>query len=109
MRVVTLWSRLISQAPQALFGELRTIMAKVPDPSRPIRCPFIASESEAKTEAAALAPMWAEVGDQDIGPCVQDVDPSHGTTASHIGDCNLECCHCAIRWYARRIINRRDN
>jgi len=84
-------------------------MAKVPDPSRPIRCPLTDSEFEAGAEAAALAPLWAEAGDQDIEPCVQDVDRSQGTTASHIGDCNLECCHCAIRWYARRIINQRDN
>jgi hypothetical protein len=84
-------------------------MAKAPDPSRPIRCPLTVSEFEAGTEAAALVPIWAEVDAQNIEQCVQDVDASHGTTAFSIGDCNLECCSCAIRWYARRIINRRDN
>lgn len=83
-------------------------MAKVPDPSRPIRCPLTDAEFEAGAEAAALAPIWAEVDAPDMEPCVQDLDASRATIAS-IGDCNLDCCHCAIRWYARRIINRRDN
>jgi hypothetical protein len=84
-------------------------MPKVPDPSRPIRCPLTISEFEAGAEAAALAsPMWAEVDDPDIEPCVQDLDASRATIAT-IGDCNLDCCHCAIRWYARRIVNQRDN
>lgn len=52
--------------------------------------------------------MWAEVDDPDIEPCVQDLDASRATIST-IGDCNLDCCHCAIRWYARRIVNQRDN
>jgi hypothetical protein len=83
-------------------------MTKIPDPSRPIRCPLTVSESEAGAEAAALAPMWAEVDDPDIELCVQDLDASHATIST-IGDCNLECCHCAIRWYARRIATLREN
>jgi hypothetical protein len=83
-------------------------MPKVPDPNRPIRCPLTDSEFEAGAEAAALAPMWAEADDPNIEPCVQDLDASRATIST-IGDCNLDCCHCAIRWYARRIIDKRDN
>jgi hypothetical protein len=42
--------------------------------------------------------------DQTAGRCVQDIDPSRACTVSHIGDCNLECCYCALRWTARRIL-----
>jgi hypothetical protein len=37
------------------------------------------------------------------------VDPSRGTVVSRIGGCNLDCCHCAIRWYARRILHQKEN
>ncbi len=109
---VGMWScaRLTGSASSHI--ELRILMAKVPNPSRPIRCPLTASEFEAGLKAAALGPRWVEVDDPDIEPtmepCVQDPEASRATIAT-IGDCNLDCCHCAIRWYARRIANLREN
>ncbi len=47
-----------------------------------------------------VAPDIGQIADR----CVQDIDPSQASTASHFGDCNLECCHCAVRWNARRTL-----
>jgi hypothetical protein len=76
---------------------------------RPINCPLTSAGFRADAGPEMESPMWAEADDVDIEPCVQDVDRSHGTTVSSIGDCNLDCCHCALRWYARRIITQREN
>jgi hypothetical protein len=85
-------------------------MGKVPDPaSRPAKCPLTAAGFQADAEGGMESPMWVEADDLDMEPCVQDEDRSHGTAAPSIGDCNMDCCHCALRWYARRIINQREN
>ena len=50
------------------------------------------------TQSPIVAPTDDKVADE----CVQNIDPSHASTASHLADCNLECCTCAARWSARR-------
>jgi hypothetical protein len=83
-------------------------MPKDPTP-RPINCPLTSAGFSADAGPDMESPAWVEADDLDIEPCVEDVDRSRGTTAASLGDCNLDCCHCAIRWYARRIVNLREN
>jgi len=67
------------------------------------KSPPTSSGSHASIGATTQSPIVAADDDQTVGQCVQDVDPSHASIASHLGDCNLECCTCAVRWSARRI------
>ena len=67
------------------------------------KSPPTSSGSHASIGATTQSPIVAADDDQTVGQCAQDVDPSHASTASHLGDCNLECCTCADRWSARRI------
>jgi hypothetical protein len=75
---------------------------KIDSSSARSKSPRSPSDIHAVTEATMLSPSVAPDDDQTVDRCVQDIDPSHASTVSHIGDCNLECCHCAIRWSARR-------
>ncbi len=71
------------------------------------RAPFNSpptSETNAVTASTMPAPSVALGVDQTADRCLQDIDPSQASTLSHFGDCNLECCHCAVRWSARRIL-----
>lgn len=70
--------------------------------SAPFKSPRTSSGSHASTGAATQSPIGASGEDHTVHQCVQDIDPSHTSTASHFADCNLECCTCAIRWSARR-------
>jgi len=70
--------------------------------STPFKSPATPSEIHALAKAATLSGVAASECDQTVNRCVQDMDPSHASTVSHVGDCNLECCHCAVRWSARR-------
>jgi hypothetical protein len=72
--------------------------------SAPFKSPLTSSEISSLTGGTMLPPVVAPDDDLAFDQCVQDMDPSHASTASHIGDCNLECCNCAIRWNARRIL-----
>ena len=79
-------------------------MAQVIDSSSaPIKSPLTPSEIPAETGDTLPSSGSSREDEQDIEKCVQDLDPSCGSVVSHIGDCNLECCHCALRWLARRI------
>jgi hypothetical protein len=83
---------------------------KVPDPScRPLQCPLTSAGFQAGAGTGLESSLWAEVDDQDIELCVQDLDASREATASGLGDCTRDCCLCALRWYARRIVNQTDN
>jgi hypothetical protein len=82
-------------------------MPKAPDP-RPIICPLTSAGFRADAESGMESPAWAEADDLEIDLCAQDLDASRGA-APGFGDCNLDCCHCAIRWYARRIVDLREN
>lgn len=70
--------------------------------SAPFKSPLTSSEIHALIGSAIEPPIVTPDDRQTVDRCVQDIDPSHAPTASHIGDCNLECCNCAIRWSARR-------
>jgi hypothetical protein len=61
------------------------------------------------TSPASPSPRFTPEDDDDISRCIQDVDPSCATRVSHIGDCNLECCYCAVRWSARRVLHLKEN
>jgi hypothetical protein len=82
-------------------------MPKDPDP-RPIICPLTSAGFHADAGPGMESPMWAEADDLHIDLCGADQDASREGAPS-LGDCNLDCCHCAIRWYARRIVNLREN
>ena len=89
--------------------ELRTIMAQVIDsPSAPIKSPLTSSEIYAETGATVQSSRSAREDEQDLERCVLDMDASRAYMVSHIGDCNLECSYCAIRWSARRILTERE-
>jgi hypothetical protein len=75
----------------------------------PIELPRASSDAGAGTKATAASPRFTPEDDRDIGRCIQDVDPSYASTVSHIGDCNLECCYCAVRWHARRVLHLKEN
>ncbi len=77
--------------------------------SRPDPCPSLPADKPEEAKAPARSPNWDPEDDEDIERCIQDVDPSRGTVVSRIGGCNLDCCHCAIRWYARRILHQKEN
>ena len=80
-------------------------MAQTIDPSSaPFKSPPTSSEIHALADATMLSPIVAPGDDQTIDRCVQDIDPSHASAVSHIGECNLECCYCALRWSARRTL-----
>jgi hypothetical protein len=83
--------------------EMRTIMAQVTDSSSMPIEPEL-RPADIHTEARNTASFTAETG-LDIECCSQALDPSHSLTVSHIGDCNLECSFCAVRWSARRLQN----
>jgi hypothetical protein len=76
--------------------------------STPIESPRPSSQLDARTPADASSRFTPE-DDDDITRCIQDVDPSCATKVSHIGDCNLECCYCAVRWRARRVLHLKEN
>jgi hypothetical protein len=76
--------------------------------SAPFKSPPTSSEIHVLTGATMRSSMVAQDDDQTVDRCVQDMDPSHASTVSHIGDCNLECCYCDLRWSARRILLRRE-
>jgi len=52
--------------------------------------------------ARAKAPAAQEKG-LEIEHCVQALAPSQSLNVSSVGDCNLECSYCAVRWSARRV------
>jgi sulfatase maturation enzyme AslB (radical SAM superfamily) len=84
-------------------------MAQVIDsPSAPIKSPLASSEIHAETGATVPSSRSAREDEQDLERCVLDMDPSRASMVSHIGDCNLECSYCAIRWSARRILTERE-
>jgi hypothetical protein len=84
-------------------------MAQAIDSSSALfKSPPTSSGIHALTGATMQSPTVASDDDQTVDQCVQDIDPSHASTASHLGDCNLECCNCAIRWSARRILLQRE-
>jgi len=83
--------------------EWRTPMSQANDSSSaPFKSPPTSSEIHALIGAATQSTIVAPEDDQTVDRCVQDIDPSHASTASHLGDCNLECCTCAVRWSGRR-------
>jgi hypothetical protein len=59
-------------------------------------------------QAIDSSPSVSPDENQNIERCIQDIDCSRNTTASHIGDCNLECSYCAARWSARRALDQRE-
>ena len=84
-------------------------MAQVVDSSSVLsKAPLTFSEIHAETGATLPSAGSAREDEQDIERCIQDMDPSRASVVSHIGDCNLECCHCAIRWSARRILAQQE-
>jgi hypothetical protein len=85
--------------------ELRTNMAQAIDSSSaPVKSLSTFSGIHALTGAAMRSPN----DDQTVDRCEQDLDLSHASTVSHIEDCNLECCSCAVRWSARRAMLQRE-
>lgn len=76
--------------------------------SAPLQSPPASSGSHAFIAATMQSPIVAQGEGQTANPCVQDLDPSHASTASHLEDCNLECCTCAARWSARRLLLERE-
>jgi hypothetical protein len=84
-------------------------MAKAIDSSSaPFKSPPTSSGSHAFIGATTQSPIVAEGEDQTVDQCAQNIDPSHASTASHLADCNLECCTCALRWSARRNLLERE-
>lgn len=63
-----------------------------------------ASETNVVTRATTLPLSSTPDVSQTADRCLQDIDPSQASTLSHFADCNLECCHCAVRWNGRRIM-----
>ena len=85
-------------------------MAQVTDSSSaPIQSPLAPSDFHAGTRAAMSFPGTAEEKSLDVKRCIQDLDPSRSLTVSDVEDCNLECSYCALRWSARRVLDRRDS
>jgi hypothetical protein len=76
--------------------------------SAPFKSRPTSSGSHAPIGTAMQSPDAALENEQAVDQCVQDLDPSHASMASHLGDCNLECCTCAARWNARRILLERE-
>ena len=70
--------------------------------SAPFKAPPTSSGNHAFIEAAGQSETAADDEGHSADPCLQDVDPSHASRASHQADCNLDCCTCAVRWSARR-------
>ena len=66
--------------------------------------PFKSPRTSSRIHAPTGAPIVAPEDDQTVDRCVQDMDLSRASTVSHIGDCNLECCYCVLRWSARRVL-----
>ena len=90
--------------------ELRIIMAIVTDScSAPIKSPFPHADIHGEARATASSAASAQEKGLDIECCIQDLDPSRSLTVSHVGDCNLECSYCALRWSARRALDREDS
>jgi hypothetical protein len=75
--------------------------------SAPLKSPA-SSGSHAFIGATTQSPIVAQGKGQTVNPCAQDLDPSRASTASHLEDCNLECCTCAARWSARRLLLDRE-
>jgi pyruvate-formate lyase-activating enzyme len=82
-------------------------MAQVTDSSStPIKSALPPADTHEEARAA-VSP--AQENGLDIEYCIQDLDPSHSLTVSHVGDCNLECSYCAVRWSARRVQDLQDS
>jgi hypothetical protein len=60
-----------------------------------------------RAEAKTTTPPTPQKG-LDIECCGQALDPSHSLAVSHLGDCNLECSYCAVRWTTRRVQHFQD-
>jgi hypothetical protein len=83
-------------------------MAKAIDYSVQFKSQPTPSGSHAFIGGTTQSPIVAQGEGQNVDRCVQDIDPSHASAASHLGDCNLECCTCAARWSARRNLVDRE-
>lgn len=83
-------------------------MAKAIDYSVPFKSSAPSFGSRRFKGASTQSPIVAQGEGENVDRCVQDIDPSHASAASHFGDCNLECCTCAARWSARRNLVDRE-
>ncbi len=83
-------------------------MAQVTDSNS---APTLLSPADINAETGATASP-AESAQQecaDVEHCIQDLDPSRFATTSGVEGCNLECSYCALRWSARRALDRLDS
>jgi hypothetical protein len=84
-------------------------MTQVTESSAPTKSPLTPSDLHAGTGATTPSPGYAQDAEHNIERCIQDMDPSRSLTVSYVEGCNLECSYCALRWSARRVIERQGS